>query len=184
MLKKKGLMKQLPLVNEEVSIGDEEFIVSKTNVRGHIIYANRVFMEISLLSEDQLINLNHNIIRHPDMPKGVFKYVWSTIKKGQEFFGYVKNLRSDGRYYWVFANITPEYDQQGNLLGYLSVRRKPPASAIKVIEPIYQQMLSIERQAHSDKDAVDKSLAFLQEELKSQNLDYQDFVINLFHRKS
>lgn len=183
MFKKKEFSKPKNLVNEEVRMGDEEFIVSKTNTRGHIIYANRVFMEMSLLTEDQLININHNIIRHPDMPKGVFRYVWSTLKKGQEFFGYVKNLRSDGRYYWVFANITPEYDHNGKLSGYLSVRRKPPVSAIKVIEPIYQEMLKIEKSAASDKLAVEHSLEFLQQKLKSLNLEYQDMVINLFNGK-
>lgn len=183
MFKNKRNNEKTALINEEVRMGDEEFIVSKTNIRGHIIYANRVFMEMSLLTEDQLINVNHNVIRHPDMPKGVFKFVWATLKKGKEFFGYVKNLRSDGRYYWVFANITPEYDLNGKLVGYLSVRRKPPVSAIEVIEPLYQQMLTIEQSASSDKTGVEKSLAFLHAELTRLDIDYQDLVINLFKGK-
>ncbi len=181
MSKNKYTPSSVHLIDEEVCMADEEFIVSKTDLRGSIIYANRTFMEMALLSEDQLLNVNHNIIRHPDMPKGVFKFVWMTIKKEKEFFGYVKNLRSDGRHYWVFANITPEYDSNGKLAGYLSVRRKPPISAIEAIEPIYQKMLAIEKAASSDKIAEEKSIAFLQQQLDSLNVEYQELVINLFN---
>lgn len=183
MSKKKLSSNSISLIDEEVCMGDEQFIVSKADLRGYLTYANRTFMEMALLSEDQLLNVNHNIIRHPDMPKGVFKFLWMTIKKEQEFFGYVKNLRSDGRYYWVFANITPEYDENGKLSGYLSVRRKPSVAAIDVIEPIYQQMLQIEKSASSDKIAEEKSIAFLQQQLESLNVEYQNFVISLFNGK-
>ena len=117
------------------------------------------------------------------MPKGVFKFVWMTIKKEKEFFGFVKNLSRDGRYYWVFANITPEYGVNGKLSGYLSVRRKPPVSATEAIEPIYQQMLQLEKIASSDKVAEEKSIEFLQQQLESLNVEYQDLVINLFNGK-
>lgn len=183
-MSKKNISKSsIAILDEEVCMGDEQFIVSKTDLRGYLTYANRTFMEMSALPETKLLNVNHNVIRHPDMPKGVFKFVWMTIKKEQEFFGFVKNLRSDGRYYWVFANITPEYDMNGKLSGYLSVRRKPPASALEVIEPIYQQMLKIEKSASSPKIAEDKSIEFLQQQLTSLNVEYQDFVISLFNSK-
>lgn len=175
--------KAVAIVDEEVFMKDEEFIVSKTDLRGYMTYANRTFMEMALYSEDQLLGINHNLIRHPDMPKGVFKFIWSTIKKGEEFFGYVKNLRSDGRYYWVFANITPEYDEKGKLSGYFSVRRKPPVSAINTIVPIYEQMLKIENSASSDKIAEQKSLEYLDQQLAHLNVKYQDLVISLFNAK-
>ncbi len=183
MSKKQVNVSPITLINEEVCMADEEFIVSKTDLRGYITYANRTFMEMAQYQEDQLLSVNHNIIRHPDMPKGVFKFVWMTIKKEKEFFGFVKNLRRDGRFYWVFANITPEYDENGKLSGYLSVRRKPPVSAIEAIEPIYQQMLEIEKSASSDKVAEEKSIEFLQQQLESLNVEYQDLVISLFNSK-
>lgn len=183
MSKKSTSKNSITIIDEEISMGDEQFIVSKTDLRGYLTYANRTFMEMSALSEDKLLNVNHNVIRHPDMPKGVFKLVWMTIKKEKEFFGFVKNLRSDGRYYWVFANITPEYDVNGKLAGYLSVRRKPPISALDVIEPIYQEMLTIEKSANSDKIAEEKSIEFLQQQLDNLNVNYQDFVISLFNAK-
>ncbi len=173
--------KTILIKNEEIFLADEEFIVSKTDLRGNILYANRTFMSIALYSEKGLLGKPHSIMRHPDMPKGVFKLLWQTIKKGNEFFGFVKNLCSDGRYYWVFANITPAFDQNNVLVGYLSVRRKPPASAIKVIEPIYQNMLKIEQSASSSKIAEQKSIEYLQEQLDSLNIKYQPFVIGLFN---
>ena len=183
MLKRKPTSVHITPIDEEVCMADDEFIVSKTDLRGNITYANRTFMAMALLSEEQLLNINHNIVRHPDMPKGVFKFVWMTIKKEKEFFGFVKNIRSDGRYYWVFANITPEYDENGKLSGYLSVRRKPPTSAIETIAPIYQQMLQLEKNESSPKAAEDKSIAYLQQQLKSLNVEYQDLVISLFNSK-
>lgn len=183
MSKKKSSPQRITPIDEEICMGDEQFIVSKTDLRGYLTYANRTFMEMSALSEAQLLNFNHNVIRHPDMPKGVYKFLWMTIKKEQEFFGFVKNLRSDGRYYWVFANITPEYDVNGKLSGYLSVRRKPPISALDVIEPIYKKMIEIEKSASTPKIAEDKSIAFLQQQLESLKVAYQDFVINLFNSK-
>lgn len=169
------------LLDEEVVMDDEEFIVSKTDLRGNITYVNRTFMEMVLLSEEQLLKKNHNLIRHPDMPKGVYKLLWQTLKKGDEFFGFVKNLRNDGRYYWVFANITTEYDKAGESSGFFSVRRKAPVSAINVIAPIYQQMLQIEKSASSAKAAEQASIKFLQQKLQELDIDYQSFAINLFN---
>lgn len=183
MTKNRAPQNSILPIDEEICMGDDEFIVSKTDLRGYITYANRTFMEMAQYPEDQLLNVNHNLIRHPDMPKGVFKFVWMTIKKEKEFFGFVKNLCRDGRYYWVFANITPDYDEKGKLSGYFSVRRKPPVSAIEAIEPIYQQMIQIEKNASSDKEAEDKSIAFLQQQLESLKVEYQDLVISLFNGK-
>ncbi len=183
ILTNKAANKTITIVDEEVCMKADEFIVSKANLRGYLTYVNRTFMQMALMNEEQLLGFNHNVIRHPDMPKGVFKLLWMTLKKEQEFFGFVKNYRADGRYYWVFANITPEYDASGKLMGYLSVRRKPPVSAINVIEPIYQQMLKIEKAASSDKIAEKNSMAFLQQQLDDLNVKYQSFVINLFNEK-
>ncbi|NKF49033.1 PAS domain-containing protein [Shewanella sp. WXL01] len=172
----------ISVINEEIRMNAGEFIVSKTDLRGHLTYANRIFMEIALYSEEELLNVNHNIVRHPDMPKGVYRFMWQTLKKQQEFFGFVKNLRKDGRYYWVFANVTPEYDANGKHCGYLSVRRCPPRSAIETIEPIYKKMLQLERAARNGKDAELQSLAYLQQQLDQMNIEYQHLVINLFEQ--
>lgn len=171
----------IKILNEEIKLHDGEFIVSKTDIKGKITYANRVFMEICGYSEADLLNIQHNVIRHPDMPRGVYRFLWDTIKTGEEFFGFVKNLCADGRYYWVFANVTPDYDIDGKLIGYLSVRRKPSQKAIDTLVPIYKAMLDIEENSVSKKTAPDESLAFLVEQLKGMNVDYQSFVLNLFN---
>lgn len=94
----------------EVRLADDEFIVSKTDPKGRITYANRTFMKISGFAEPELLGIQHNVVRHPDMPRAVFKLLWETLERGEEFFGYVKNLCRDGSFYWVLANITPDYD--------------------------------------------------------------------------
>ena len=170
-----------PIKNEEIKLDDDEFIVSKTDTDGRIIYANRVFMEIARYSEDQLLGVPQNIIRHPDMPRGVFRFLWHTIEAGEEFFGFIKNLCADGRYYWVFANVTPDYDAKGNLTGYLSVRRKPSQKAIDTMVPIYNAMLDIEKNASSKDTSPDESSNYLIQQVTDKQTDYQSFVLALFN---
>ncbi|WP_445372392.1 PAS domain-containing protein [Methylomonas sp. HW2-6] len=166
--------------NHEKKLGDEDFIVSKTDPAGRITYANRIFMEIAGYPEHELLGIQHNIIRHPDMPRGVFRFMWNTLKAGDEFFGFAKNLCADGGYYWVFANITPDYDRNGKLQGYYSVRRNPPRSALEVLIPIYREMLAIEKRS-SAKDAPDLSLAYLLDQVKQTGAKhYNSLVLNLY----
>ncbi len=166
--------------NTERRLGDEDFIVSKTDTTGRITYANRIFMEIAGYPEHELLGVQHNIIRHPDMPRGVFRFMWNTLKAGDEFFGFAKNLCADGAFYWVFANITPDYDKDGKLQGYYSVRRNPPRSALEVLIPVYKEMLAIEKRC-SVKEAPDKSLEYLVEVVKQVGAkNYDSLALSLF----
>ena len=166
--------------NNEKKLAEEDFIVSKTDVSGKITYANRIFMHIAGYPERDLLGIQHNIIRHPDMPRGVFRFMWNTLKAGDEFFGFAKNLCADGSFYWVFANITPDYDKDGQLQGYYSVRRNPPRSALEVIVPIYREMLSIEKQS-TVKEAPDRSLAYLFDVVSQVGAkNYNKLVIDLY----
>ena len=153
-------------------------IVTKTNLEGRITYANRKFMQIADYSERELIGIQHNIIRHPDMPRGVFRFLWESIAAGNEVFAYVKNMAKDGSFYWVFANVTPDYDAAGNIIGYLSVRRAPKRSALPVVEGLYKAMLEAERNAGA-KDACDASLALLTEVLNEKGMSYEELVHSL-----
>ena len=123
---------------------------------------------------NEVLGKPHNIIRHPDMPRAVFKLLWERIKNKEEIFAYVKNKSFDGGYYWVFANITTSLDVQNNPVGYYSVRRKPNPKAIEIIEPIYQKLLSVEKSG-----GMDASMKFLTDFLKEKNLSYDEFVNNL-----
>src|SRR5208282_4348758 len=101
---------------------EEEIIVSKTDLKGLITYANRVFVQISGYSEEELLGQPHSIIRHPSMPGSVFRLLWETIASGQEIFAYVNNMSKNGDHYWVFAHVTPTFGAAGEIVGYHSNR--------------------------------------------------------------
>jgi len=133
--------------NVEKVMSENDFIVSKTDTKGYITYCNRIFVEMAGWSRFELIGANHNIIRHPHMPKIAFKILWDLIQSKKEFFGFVKNLRKDGGFYWVFAYITPDLDLNGNIIGYTSFRKKPSRKGIEVLEPIYLQLVEAEKRS-------------------------------------
>lgn len=167
----------IPTQREKV-MREDDFIVSKTDTKGRITYGNRVFIEYSGYTEKELIGAQHNIIRHPDMPRGVFKFLWDTIGARQECFAYVKNLAKDGSFYWVFANVTPDYGDDAQVTGYFSVRRKPKASAVSAMADVYRAMLAEERQA-GPRDACAASLAWLTNVLKQKDVSYEEFILSL-----
>lgn len=162
----------------EKQMREDDFLVSKTDSKGRIVYGNRIFIEFSGYSESELIGKQHNIVRHPDMPRGVFKFLWDTIQARHECFAYVKNLAKDGSYYWVFANVTPSLDADGKIDGYFSVRRKPRQQAVTAVTDLYRLMLEEERKAGS-RDACDASLALLNNVLDSKGLDYETFILSI-----
>jgi len=166
-----------PTTRERV-MREDDFLVSKTDLKGRITYGNRIFIEFSGYSEEELLGAQHNIIRHPDMPRGVFKFLWDTLEAGHECFAYVKNMSKDGGFYWVFANVTPSFNARGEIEGYFSVRRKPRTAAINVVAGIYQQMLEEERRA-GPKNACAASLALLTNALKQQGVGYESFILSI-----
>lgn len=113
-------------MSKEIVLNDYTFLVSETDEKGIIMFANNDFCKIAGYDIDDLIGKPHNIIRHPDMPKDAFKDLWETIKKGNIWTGYVKNLAKNGDYYWVFATVFPTVSSE-NKKGFLSCRRKANA---------------------------------------------------------
>ena len=161
-------------INNEVVLKEDDFIVSKTDLKGHIIYGNKIFIKMSGYTEEELLGAPHSILRHPDMPKVVFKLLWGRIQKKQEIFAYVKNLCKDGSFYWVYANVTATLDPQGNIRDYHSVRRKPSAKALEVIKPLYAQLLEEERRG-----GMDASGRLLENVLKEKGVTYDELILNL-----
>lgn len=129
--------------NTEFVINDGEFIVSKTDAKGIIKYANAEFIKISGFTEEELIGQPHNIVRHPDMPKAAFKDLWDTVRTGKQWKGIVKNLCKCGGFYWVDAYVTPSY-QNGEIIGFMSVRRRPTQEQIDSATGLYADMLAEE----------------------------------------
>ncbi|MFQ5356022.1 MAG: PAS domain-containing protein [Mariprofundaceae bacterium] len=130
----------MPVTDIEQTFGDNEFIVSKTNTKGHITYMNDIFLRIAGFKEDELLGKPHNMIRHPDMPRAAFADLWNTIKGGNEWHGIVKNRCKNGDYYWVDATVTPSLDSRGSIIGYMSVRRRPTSEQIQEAETLYVSM--------------------------------------------
>ncbi len=155
---------------------EDDFIVSMTDIKGRITYGNRIFIEFSGYSPDELIGTQHNIIRHPDMPRGVFKLLWDKIQSGNECFAYVKNMSKDGGFYWVFANVTPTFDPAGSVTGYLSVRRKPKISGIQTVTGLYAAMLAEEKKSGAA-NAITASTRLLQDVLNEKGLSYDELVL-------
>lgn len=135
-------------------------------------------MEFSGYSEKELVGVQHNIIRHPDMPRGVFKFLWDTIGQGKECCAYVKNLAKDGSFYWVFANVTPDYGRNGQCNGYFSVRRKPSKAGVDVMTDVYRAMLQEEQKA-GPRDAMDASLGWLVNVLTQKGVSYEELILSL-----
>lgn len=148
------------LVNEEVTFGEQDQLVSTTDVQGDITYANPIFCKVAGYQLEQMVGQHHNIVRHPDMPKAAFRELWSHIKAGQSWRGAVKNRCSDGRYYWVDAYVTPIM-QNGQLVGYQSVRtRLNPADRARA-EKLYSRLLRKERQQEAILDSIKTRLCSL-----------------------
>ncbi|WP_305782992.1 PAS domain-containing protein [Symbioplanes lichenis] len=163
----------------ERTFGEDELIVTKTDPRGVITYANEVFLRISALTEDEAIGQPHSLIRHPDMPRAVFKLLWDTLKTRQELFAYVVNLASDGAHYWVLAHVTPSFDQHGQLAGYHSSRRRPEPAAVQAAAELYGRLRAEERRHDSSPAALDAGWAMLQETLRGRGRTYDEFVWEL-----
>ncbi|MBU1309384.1 MAG: methyl-accepting chemotaxis protein [Gammaproteobacteria bacterium] len=128
------------LINEEVRFTAEQELVSTTDLRGVITYANPAFCQVAGFSVEELLGKNHNLVRHPDMPPAAFADLWQKLKQGQSWRGLVKNRCKDGRYYWVDAFVTPIYDNN-KLVGYQSVRVKPDAQMVQRAQASYPAML-------------------------------------------
>lgn len=156
--------------------GENELIVSKTDTKGIITYANATFCHMAAATEDELIGQPHSIIRHPDMPRAVFKLLWDTLGAGREIFAYVNNLALDGAHYWVFAHVTPSRSASGQTIGYHSNRRAPAKEAVAAVEPIYRKLLEVERAHSSSKEGLAASTAALGATLAQAGLTYDEFV--------
>ena len=168
------------LTGRERSFGENDVIVTKTDLKGQITYANRVFLGISELKLDDAIGAPHSLIRHPDMPRCVFKLLWERIESGKEIFAYVLNRAFSGDHYWVFAHATPSYTADSRLCGYHSNRPVPKKSAIEtVIKPLYAELRAIEQKHADRKQGMNMAYAALMQKLTDGGTDYDRFVFSI-----
>ncbi len=127
----------------ETEVPEAELIISRTNLKGIITYANHIFSLISGYDDNELVGKPHNIVRHPDMPKFIFSQLWKSLKSSGKWEGYIKNLRKDNGYYWVYANISGVY-KDGELIEYKALRR-PISFEEKVNAQIYYDKIKKEQ---------------------------------------
>ena len=174
------MAKDLSLTGVERTFPDNEIIVSKTDLTGKILYANKVFLDIASYNETEVLGQPHSMIRHPDMPRCVFKLLWDTIQSGREIFAYVVNRAKNGDHYWVLAHVTPSLGADGSVVGYHSNRRVPSKEILDTtIKPLYAQLCEKEASFENRKDGLAASTEMLQGILKDKGVDYEKWVFSL-----
>ena len=167
------------LTGVERQLTPDDIVVSKTDIKGRITYANQVFLDIAGYVEKEVIGRPHNIVRHPEMPRAVFKLLWDTISQGNEIFAYVVNRAKNGDHYWVFAHVTPTFDQGGAIINYHSSRRAPRREAVEKVRTVYRTILE-EEMRHSDpKSAAAAGAEMLMRKFVGTGNSYEDLVFSL-----
>lgn len=159
--------------------GKDEIIVSKTDLKGRITYANDVFLRIAGYREDEVVGQPHSMIRHPSMPRSVFHLLWNTIASGKEIFAYVLNLCKNGDHYWVFAHVTPTFGPSGSILGYHSNRRVPEAEPLVKAKALYRDLLAEEQRHESKQDQVAAATRRLEDVLQKRGVSYEELMFAL-----
>lgn len=174
------MKKKIKMTGVERFFDPDRFLVSKTDLKGVITYANQVFADVAEYKEEELLNKPHSIIRHPDMPRCVFKLLWDTIQDGREIFAYVVNRSKYNNHYWVFAHVTPSYDDHGNITGYHSNRRVPNRETLdNVIIPLYKTLLKEEERFENSNEGMESAFNMLLNILKEKGLSYDEFILSI-----
>lgn len=168
--------KQPTIIDKEVVWDKSRVIMSKTDHRGIIEYANEVFVDVCGYEDYELMGQPHSIIRHPDMPKVLFKVLWENLKLGGNFHAVVKNLAKSGRYYWVITDFESTKNEDGEITHYFGRRRAVPQEIItNYIEPLYKKLLQIEKTS-----GVEYSEKYLIGFLEEKNRSYVEYINDLF----
>ena len=168
------------LTGKEIHFDDNELIVSKTDLKGHLTYCNDVFLRMAGYSESECLGQPHSMIRHPDMPRAIFALLWQEIQAGREIFAHVMNRCKNGDHYWVLAHVTPSRDMSGATVGYHSSRRVPDRTVLEgTIMPLYREILEVERSVSNRKEGVAAGLELIESKLAETGLAYDEFVMTL-----
>ena len=160
----------MPVTDHEVLMGKNEILVTRTDLKGIITYANEAFIAISGFSKEELEGKNHNVVRHPDMPAAAFEDLWRSNKEAKPWTALVKNRTKNGDFYWVEANVTPAF-KNGKISEYLSVRYAPSRLQIKDAELFYEQLNANKTQMRP------KGLALLKKNISEMKLGYKGLLV-------
>lgn len=174
------MAKDTQLTGTEQFFGDDEIIVSKTDLKGNLTYCNDVFLRIAGYTEQECLGQPHSMIRHPDMPRCIFGLLWETIQSNREIFAYVVNRCKNGDHYWVHAHVTPSRDGSGNVVGYHSNRRVPDRHILEnTIIPLYRDLLAEEQRHANRKQGLVGSKGMVTALLEKSGKPYDEFIATL-----
>ena len=164
-------------IDKEVGWNKSQVVISETDVYGRITNVNDVFCNVCGYSPEEMIGQPHSIIRHPDMPKLVFKLLWDNLKVGNNFIGVIKNLAKSGEYYWVITDFEMRRDATGNITHYIARRKSVPKAVIEnYVAPLYETLLKLEKVG-----GMELSSRFFKNYLAKQGKDYIDFIIDVMN---
>ncbi len=161
-------------VDNEILLDETKILMSKTDGKGIIEYANQYFMDICGYAEWDLMGEPYDVIHHPDMPRVVLKILWDRLRKGENIHALVKNLAKNGSYYWVVTNFETKYDAEGKIIAHFSRRKKPPSYAVEGILPVYKILLDIEKTK-----GMEASEKYLMNFLEDKGLSYDEFILQV-----
>jgi len=168
------------LTGVERTFEEGDIIVSKTDTKGRIVYTNQTFLKVADYTEKEMLGQPHSVIRHPDMPRCVFKLLWDTISQGKEIFAYVMNRTKFGDHYWVLAHVTPTFEEDGTTIkGYHSSRRVPDRAALDKIKPLYADLLREEQSYPNKKEGMNAAFDLLLKKLADAGMEYDEFILSL-----
>nr|WP_321454495.1 PAS domain-containing protein [uncultured Cohaesibacter sp.] len=174
------MIKKVSPTGIERRFGDTEILVSRTDKQGHITYCNEFFRDITGYKNKALLGQPHNCMRHPNMPRSIFKALWDGLAAKEDVFGYVQNLTTNGDYYWSFIHIAPSRDEEGNVKGYEATRRVPNRMAISdTIEPLYKELCDIENKFKDKEKSVAAGSRRLASLLEEKSTSYRNFVLSV-----
>ena len=164
-------------IDKEVNWNKSLVVISETDIYGRITNVNDVFCNVCGYSPEEMIGQPHSIIRHPDMPKLVFKLLWDNLKVGNNFIGVIKNLAKSGEYYWVITDFEMRRDATGNITHYIARRKSVPKAVIEnYVAPLYETLLKLEKVG-----GMELSSRFFKNYLAKQGKDYIDFIIDVMN---
>lgn len=167
------------IVDEAIDLDPKKYIVSKTDTEGIIEYANDYFIEISGYTEAELVGEPHSIVRHPDMPKVIFKIMWDRLEEGQNIYAIVKNRAKNGKYYWITTDFEANLDKVTNKpISYVAYRQAAPKKVVAEIESLYKKLLEIEKTS-----GMEGSQKYLNGYLEEKGLNYDEYMESLIGGK-
>lgn len=167
-------MNKLRKVKHEIKCTTQQVIVSRTDLEGNIVYCNPTFLEVNSFKSSEIIKQPHSIVRHPDMPKTIFRIIWSIIKQGMPIQAVIKNQTNIGEYYWTLISIKPQKDRDNKVISYVSYGKQAPDAVIKKIEPLYRTLSEIEYEVD-----VDTALQYLESHLAEEGMNYAQYMKHL-----